>query len=579
MIWERWEELSARLAEALESPDPEAHVSSSGDPELVALLRWHRRAGNFLQAGPPQPIPLRELPTRRVIRGRYELESLLGRGGAGVVFRGADRQVAGRPVVVKLLHDFWSSEDWMRGRFRQEAEIIARLDHPGIVSLIDAGETEDGRLFLVLPFHEGRTLREALTRGPLETPSAARLLQEIGQAVHHAHSQGILHRDLKPENILLVRRPDGEHAMLIDFGIAHIGDPAAPTQTTTHLMGSVAYMAPEHLMGKAVAASDTYSLGVIAWEMLTGTRPFESQSPFGLPELQRRGTGDAFFRMRPDLGVRVAKLLARALAFDAASRPAPVSAFTSELAAGLLAPAAGSRLERLWAVRRSRRWLLAGASVSVVGAAAEGWWLHDRWAPLSPEERTIDFPRGSSAEMAGFSVHRELAERAVREFPGGAVTAMRLFSPDQGQLHKRLSLRQKEWAFRRGWRIAALCRPESGYCGLALETGHFAPRFDCGLRPAPAGADLIATQRIRTGWDGIRTRVILPPAPHLVRLEMVYDPGKRTAQISLNGNVLIRGYAGHAEYRDDLGVFFGVGTFDGSLASTLFGGLRFEIFS
>src|SRR5262249_47032110 len=172
VIERRWEELSERLAEALESADPEAHVAAASDPDLAELFAWHRRAGGFLESGGPK----RENPwVGRRIAGRYALRRELGRGGSGVVFEASDEQVAGRRVVVKLLHDFWSSEDWMRRRFREEAGVLARLDHPGIVSLIDAGEIEDGRLFLVLPFHEGRTLRDALAAGPLGTPFPARL--------------------------------------------------------------------------------------------------------------------------------------------------------------------------------------------------------------------------------------------------------------------------------------------------------------------------------------------------------------------------------------------------------------------
>ena len=574
MIPGRWEELSERLAQALDSPDPAARVAASGDTELAELFALHQRSGDFLEDRPPLP----ESPwLGRRVDGRYPLNRVLGRGGAGVVFEAGDEQVAGRRVVIKLLHDFWSSEDWMRRRFREEAGVLARLDHPGIVSLIDAGEVEDGRLFLVLPFHEGRTLRDALAAGPLDVPFAARLLREIGEAVGYAHAQGVLHRDLKPENILLVRRTDGEHPLLIDFGIAQVGDMAGPRQTTTHLMGSAVYMAPEHLMGKAEAASDVYSLGVIAWEMLAGARPFDSASPFALPELQKKGVGDSFYRLRPDLPTGVGKLLARALAFDAERRPAPVAAFTGDLADVLQAGAIDSRLARLWVLRRSRRWMLASGATALVGAAAGGWWLRDRLAPLEADERIIDFPQGAQAEMAGFSIGHELTERAIREFPSGAVTAMRCLSPDQGTLHRPLTLRQKEWAFRRGWKVSALCRPESGIASLGVDSGHFAPRFDAGFKATRDGVELIATKQIRVGWDGIHAAVSLPPAPRLVRLELSYDPVRAAADVSVDGRVLVRGHTGHAEYRDDVGVFFAIGSLDGSMASTVFGGLRFEI--
>ena len=577
VIWQRWDDLAARLANVLESPDPESAVRDSGDPDLAELFDCHRRAGNFLES--PAPAPRHAL-LGRLIRGRYRLESVLGRGGAGVVFRACDEQLAARPVVIKLLHDFWATEDWMRRRFREEAALLAGLDHPGVVSLIDSGETEDGRLFLVLPFREGRTLREAIAAGPLDLLIAARLLREMGEAVHYAHQRGILHRDLKPENVLLVLRPDGEHAMLIDFGIAHTGEAGRPSETTTHLMGSAAYMAPEHLMGKASMASDTYSLAVIAWEMLSGTRPFDSLTPFALPELQRRGPGDDFYRLRPDLPTGIGKLLASALTFDPARRPQPVTAFTGELAKALMAGAVDSPLVRIWAIRRSRRWILAGGATVVVASGAGGWWLRDRLVPLPAHERVIEFPAGYTAEMAGFSIHREVTERAIRDFQvRGAVTAIRLFSADQGQLHKPLTRRQKEQAFRNGWKVAALVRPETGYVAVAVESGQFARRFDTGFEVTSGGVQLIATERIRQGWDGIRAAVTLPPAPAMVRLEMRYDAARKTADVSVDGKTFIRGYSGHLEYRDDLGVYLGVGSLDGSVASSVFGGLRFEILS
>lgn len=576
MILDRWNEVASRMVEALESPDPEAYVAGANDPDLENLFRWHRQAGSFLEHD-PRSEPRSNPWIGRVLAGRYRLEAVLGRGGAGVVYRSQDQRVPGRQVVIKLLHDFWSSEDWMRRRFLDEARVLARLDHPGIVSLIDAGEVEEGRLFLAMPLHQGRTLRAALESGAPDPPSCARMLREIGEAVGYAHHQGVLHRDLKPENILLVRREDGEHPLLIDFGIARIGEPEAASRTTSHLMGSAVYMAPEHLMGKAVPASDVYSLAVVAWETLAGRLPFEPDSPFALPALQRRGVGDDFYRQRPDLGVRIGRLLSRALDFDPARRPSPVTAFTAELAELLTVPGIDSRLARLWVMRRSRRWLLGGGALGLIGAGVSGWRLRDWLTPLEPPERIIDFPRGYQAEMAGFVIHNDLKESAVRDFPGGSVTAMRLLSTDQGQLHKRLTMRQKQWAFRRGWKVTALCRPESGYAAVGLSCEHAAPRFDVGFRVTQQDTDLIATRQLRNGWDGIHAAVNLPPPPGLVRVEMIYDAARANASVSVDGQILIGGYSGHSEYRDDLGVFFAVGTIDGAVASAVFGGLRFEI--
>ena len=154
---------------------------------------------------------------------------------------------------------------------------------------------------------------------------------------------------------------------------------------------------------------------------------------------------------------------------------------------------------------------------------------------------------------------------------------MRCLSPDQGQLHKTLTLRQKEWAFRRGWKVSALCRPESGIACVALSTGQSARRFDTGFQATPDRVELIATNRVRTGWDGIHAAVTLPPPPRLVRLEMAYDPVSARATVSVDGQILIRDYAGYSEYRGGQAVSFAVASKDGSMASAVFGGLHFEI--
>jgi hypothetical protein len=311
--------------------------------------------------------------------------------------------------------------------------------------------------------------------------------------------------------------------------------------------------------------------------MLTGARPFESASPFALPAMQRKGVGDAFYRLRPDLGTAVGRLLTHALAFDAARRPAPVTAFTAELADTLQAGALDSRLARVWVRRRTRRFMLASGAAALVGAAVGGWRLRDWLTPLDAAERVIDFPRGDSAELAGFGIARELTERAIRGFPGGAVTAMRYLTPDQGTLYKHLTPRQQEWALRRGWKLSALFRPESGYAGVGVENGTSPPAFVVHLEAIRDGVELIAVTRVRDGLDGIRASLSQPQAPALMRLEMAYDPVSERATVSVDGRVLIRDYAGHTEYRGGPSVFFALDTADGSMASAIFGGLHFEI--
>ena len=575
MNWHRWDELSERLAEALESADSEARISAADDPELVELFTWHCRAGSFLEDGRTHPgNPW----VGRLVQGRYRLQSVLGRGGSGVVFRANDEQVAGRRVVIKLLHDFWSLDDWMRRRFREEAGVLARLDHPGIVSLIDAGEADDGRLFLVLPFHEGRTLRDALSLGPLAAPFAAQLLRELGDAVSYSHQKGVLHRDLKPENILLVRRTDGEHPLLIDFGIAQIGDSGGPLRTTTHLMGSAIYMAPEHLMGKAVAASDTYSLGVVAWEMLAGVRPFECATPFALPELQRRGTRDAFYRLRPDLGMKIGKLLARALAYDSARRPAPVGAFTTELADALIAGAIDSRLARLLLLRRSRRWLLAGGTAALLASAAGGWWLRDRLAPLSLEERVTDLPLPSEPLEHGFRSTGNIENRVLVNAEINLYErALRIITTDEGGYYHFLNQAQARAANRLGWKMSFDAVAEEGLISVTVDVPHAPQRYSVNLIAAPNEPEIC---RLVTGISPIIRGIDLPlAAPRGVshRYLLQFQPQSATAELWVDGVKRVSGYSGLNEYRYQRGVEIATTRYRSARGAGVFRSVRFEI--
>jgi nucleotide-binding universal stress UspA family protein/predicted Ser/Thr protein kinase len=286
-----------------------------------------------------------------LLDGRYLLERELGRGGIGVVYLARDQHLLNKPVVVKILLDLVlaaEADEWVKRKFRQEVEALARIDHPGVVGVLQAGELADGKPYLVIQYIEGETLRSVMRAEGMELARAARIIRQIGHALSGAHDRGVYHRDLKPENIML--QPlgeDEEHVKLIDFGIATVkdsqasGDPA----TTTMFSGTPGYMAPEQLLGKPTAASDVYALGVIAHEMLTGRRPFRPDSPYHLMELQREGVRVKPRELRPDLPERAQALILKALSFEQAERPARARAFGDELSRALLgveAPAAAS---------------------------------------------------------------------------------------------------------------------------------------------------------------------------------------------------------------------------------------------
>ena len=209
-----------------------------------------------------------------VLKDRYEVERELGRGGMSVVYLARDRQLMNKRVVVKVLLDESQQDAWIRKKFLQEMEALARIDHPGVVGALDTGETAEGRQFLVMQYIEGQNLRQALEKGPLEFGRAASILRQVGQALSAAHDKGVWHRDFTPENIMLQKHgASEEHAKIIDFGIAGIQDSAFGGEKT-QVAGKYSYMSPEQFAGKPSATTDVYAMGICAYEMVTGQKPF-----------------------------------------------------------------------------------------------------------------------------------------------------------------------------------------------------------------------------------------------------------------------------------------------------------------
>ncbi|MGA8988208.1 protein kinase domain-containing protein [Aeromicrobium sp.] len=216
------------------------------------------------------------MPTTLI--GRYRLDSLIGGGGMGEVWRSHD-EVLSRTVAVKVIRPHLAEDADVRARLRVEAQLAGSLHHPGIVDVYDYGEDErDGRPvpFLVMRLIEGAPLSKLLAeRGTISSGETMAIVSEVAAALRAAHEAGIVHRDLKPGNILIT--PD-DRVMLVDFGIAHSSGGEPLTQTGA-LIGTSDYLSPEQAAGRsATSASDLYSLGVVAHTCLTGTAPFHRDS-------------------------------------------------------------------------------------------------------------------------------------------------------------------------------------------------------------------------------------------------------------------------------------------------------------
>jgi eukaryotic-like serine/threonine-protein kinase len=252
---------------------------------------------------------------------RYAVERELGRGGMATVYLARDRK-HDRPVAIKIVHpDIVDSETAQR--FLREIQILSRLQHPHILALLDSGSTNEAhpRPFYVMPYVDGETLRQRLTReGPLPLPEALRLVREAGEAIHYAHTQGLVHRDVKPENILLSQG----HALVADFGIARAAGVAAGNRLTrTGLsIGTPQYMSPEQIGGEPEvdARADQYSLACVLYELLAGQPPFTGPSVGAVLSRQVLDPVPPLTTLRPGLPGSIRRAVERALAKTPADR-------------------------------------------------------------------------------------------------------------------------------------------------------------------------------------------------------------------------------------------------------------------
>src|SRR5919199_1323637 len=192
----------------------------------------------------------------------------------------AHDNVLGRDVVLKLLKDQYLEDERFVERFRREAQSAAALSHPNIVSIFDRGSSEDGTYYIAMEYLPGGTLKDRILReGALPARAAALVALQIAEALKVAHERGVIHRDIKPHNILITESGD---VKVTDFGIARAASSSTMTRTGS-ILGTAHYISPEQAMGEPVGPqSDLYSLGVVLYEMLTGTLPYDAETPLGI---------------------------------------------------------------------------------------------------------------------------------------------------------------------------------------------------------------------------------------------------------------------------------------------------------
>jgi serine/threonine-protein kinase len=301
-----------------------------------------------------------------ILPPRYVDVESIGAGGMGEIYRATDREL-GRQVVVKVLAERYSRDGPLRQRFEREALAAARLSgHDNIVTIFDVGEF-DSRPFIVMEYLSGGSLDDrARNKKPCPPSQVIEWLAEAATALDAAHEAGIVHRDVKPGNLLL----DGRgHLHVADFGIASAADLDSFTQTGT-IMGTAGYLSPEQAKGeRATAASDRYALAVVAFEMLTGKRPFESETPTAEAAAHIHAPVPSAHDRNRQLPAELDRVFARALAKEPDARYPTAQEFVAELRQALH-DAAGTTRELRVPVAAAPRTAVATARA---GARSRGW--------------------------------------------------------------------------------------------------------------------------------------------------------------------------------------------------------------
>jgi eukaryotic-like serine/threonine-protein kinase len=373
---ERWQEVDRLFEEALDRPPAERpsflDAACAGDTalrrEVERLLAADEMGAGFLEGTPDELLgwtfgdrgPAR-LSGRTI--SHFRIGEPLASGGMGVVYEAEDTRL-GRPVALKFLAPELVRDPVAKAWFLTEARAASALDHANLCTIHEAGESEDGLLFLAMPRYDGESLERRLTRGPLPVTEALDIVVQAARGLAKAHEHGIIHRDIKPGNLFLTR--DGV-VKILDFGIAKLTGEVGPTRRDA-LLGTPAYMAPEQTQGEPVdARADVWSLGVVLYEMLAGRRPFVGGTGAAVIHAVLHETPEPLTRLRPEVPAKLDRIVSRMLAKDQGERPADAAEALADLRSALGLPATDSLSPST--PRRPQRWL-AWAALGTVALAA-----------------------------------------------------------------------------------------------------------------------------------------------------------------------------------------------------------------
>jgi len=561
---EEWERIADIFERAIALPPEERSrlvEEESDDAETRSILRRliqeDAAAGDFLERAVARVPEAIETPDANLVgtvfHSRYRIEEIIGRGGAGTVYRAVDLH-GECTVTIKLLNDDALGNRWLRRKFQSEAEALGRLDHPNIVRILDFGETERGEPFLAMEHVPGRTLRRELKNGPLALPFAAAIVGQVGAALDFAHRCGIVHRDLKPENIMLTGDAENGVAKVIDFGIAQVRGGHTETETGVRLIaGTTRYMAPEQLLGEPGEASDIYALGAMAYEMIAGFCPYSSDGPGEILKQQGAGRMRDLRDIRTDVSPRAWQLIRRALSFRAEDRPAGAAEFSRALAEALGRGAGVTRVTR------------RALALSAAGAAVSSPFVY-RWREEAKAARVIEkvgaqdpWDEGFVRGRYGFDEEAPLADTGRQRWE-----AWRLTTSTQGRYSRWLSSAQKRLATRLGFRLILEARVREGDAYACLDLSPERRRYDInvGLDANRRPYVLLTTQVVPQVTGPAEPVYGDPDGYH--RYELRYEPRLRQASLLIDGAIRRSGYAGVSQFSSPGELFFGVGVFFGA---------------
>ena len=366
-------------------------------------------------------------PLEEGLAGRYRIERELGRGGMATVYLAHDLR-HDRPVALKVLHPELAHAVGPE-RFQREIHVVARLQHPHILTVHDSGDAA-GQLWFTMPFVEGESLRSRLDReAQLPVGDAVRIAREAADALDYAHRHGVVHRDIKPDNILL---SEG-HALVADFGIARAlgagGGDERLTVTGTSV-GTAAYMSPEQAAGErdVDARSDIYSLAIVLYEMLAGVTPFAAATPQATIARRFTDTPAPLRTVRATVPEYVERAVAQALARTAADRFPTARAFADALAAPETASATVASPVAVPRPAAPRHWHRSALAILVIGLVIGGGGLF-AWSRLGPDDPSTAQLRAGSSESRAVRLavlpFDNLGDSADAYFADGVTDAVR----------------------------------------------------------------------------------------------------------------------------------------------------------